>query len=306
MHVYVYLPLAVSLLAGLLMPAVVRRMPPAHGAWLLSVGGVVLAAASSVALGLLALTLVGQISAVASYGHWTAAALHRQDPISRPVAVLSLIAVPVLAALAITSVVRSWRGIRQVSRLSSPPGWVGPLVVVDRPAMTALAVPGRPGSIVVSKDLLAELDPFARRVVLAHEWAHLRHRHHLHLALASAVVAVNPLLLRYRKAMALVTERWADEDAARSVGDRERAAAALASTALLTAGRRRDPAYTLAVATSAVPERVAALLSDPPRPQRLVCGLLAAATIAAAVAAAVAMWDAHQLVEVAQALSSRR
>jgi hypothetical protein len=68
-------------------------------------------------------------------------------------------------------------------------------------------------------------------------------------------------------------ERWADEDAARAVGDRHTAAAAIARAGLARAHAQRDAAATprlaLGTAHHRTADRVTALLAAPPtRPAR--------------------------------------
>ncbi|MER7187485.1 M56 family peptidase, partial [Streptomyces hyaluromycini] len=66
-----------------------------------------------------------------------------------------------------------------------------------------------------------------------------------------------------RTAVVYTAERWADEEAARSVADRRTVARAIGRAALLSAG---TPAPTLAAlaGTGPVPRRVAALLGPAP------------------------------------------
>ncbi|PYC61400.1 M56 family peptidase, partial [Streptomyces tateyamensis] len=59
-----------------------------------------------------------------------------------------------------------------------------------------------------------------RAALLAHERAHLRARHHLFLAAAEYAAVLHPALRRLRGPLGYHLERWADESAARSVGDR--------------------------------------------------------------------------------------
>ena len=71
----------------------------------------------------------------------------------------------------------------------------GELAVIDHPAQQAYAVPGHPGRIVVSTGVLRGLNAGERRAVLAHERAHLTHRHHLHHTVAHLAAAANPSLI---------------------------------------------------------------------------------------------------------------
>lgn len=81
--------------------------------------------------------------------------------------------------------------------------------------------------------MLRSLDEDERRALFAHERAHLSCRHHCSLLVVSLAGCVNPLLLR--SAVAFATERWADEGAARVVGDRRLTARAVGRAALVTA-----------------------------------------------------------------------
>jgi hypothetical protein len=79
---------------------------------------------------------------------------------------------------------------------------------------------------------------------------------------ARIVGSLNPLLRSIRREIDYSIERWADEDAARTIG-REITATALAATA--TTASPAAPAGALSHATSHVPERVRALLAEPHR-----------------------------------------
>src|SRR5437764_56849 len=106
-------------------------------------------------------------------------------------------------------------------------GGVAELAVIDAGAPSALAVPGRPGRIVVSSGMLRRLDAAQRRALLAHERAHLRHRHHLHQSATAVAAGLNPLLRPLQSAVRLSCERWADESAARASSRRTVAEALL-------------------------------------------------------------------------------
>jgi hypothetical protein len=95
------------------------------------------------------------------------------------------------------------------------------LVVADWSTPLAVAVPGRPGHLLVTSGMLRLLDADQRRVLFAHENAHLNHRHHRLVTLTACAAAVNPLLIPVRAAVAYLVERWADEDAA-AVTDADR------------------------------------------------------------------------------------
>jgi len=307
MRVDVYLPLVMSVLFGLLAPQLARRLPPARATWLLSIGSVILAASAAIALALLALTFLGQLPGIASFGHWTVGALRRHDPVHRSVALAALVAIPVLAALVVRATIRRTQAIVDAYRTCRrlPDQGTG-LVVLSEPGITAYAVPGRPGRIVVSRELLTVLSPAQRRVVLAHEQAHLDRHHYRHVALVTVAAALNPALFRLPRAVVFATERWADEAAAAAIGNRAVAATALARTRLLSGSRVPSPGCAMAAAATHVTARVQALLAEPPRTRPVLTAIVIGIVVVAAFAVGDASWDAHQLFELAQNVSYSR
>lgn len=131
----------------------------------------------------------------------------------------------------------------------------------------AFAVPGDPGSVVVSTGLLQGLEQRECDAVLAHEHAHLAHRHHRYVRWTRIATAAVPLLWPLDRWVAISTERWADEEAARLIGDRKAVASALVATA--TAQAR--VAGVLQFNGSHLGERVEALV-NPRRPHPYVVG----------------------------------
>jgi hypothetical protein len=80
-------------------------------------------------------------------------------------------------------------------------------------------------------------------------------------------------------------ERWADEDAARDVGDRDVVARTIARTALLQhAAYQPERAATAAATGGDVPRRVRALLAPPPRQHPLALAALAGLLVAGVLA----------------------
>ncbi|HVL03359.1 MAG TPA: hypothetical protein VM386_02860, partial [Acidimicrobiales bacterium] len=94
---------------------------------------------------------------------------------------------------------------------------------------------------------------------------------------AAAVPLLRPLVTWVR----FTTERWADEHAARELGDRSSVAKAIIRTAL--SGDKEPPAPVMAAATLGVAARVRALGSEP---RRSVWEPLALTAMLAAVAGA--------------------
>ena len=312
MHLAVYLPLVMPLLAAAGARPLAGRLPPVAATWLLAGSAVALAAASSAVLGLLALTALVRIPLAAAAGEMSEQVIRHGDPASVPVAV----AAGVLLAGAAAGACRAlWRRTvaliaagRQARRL---PG-AGQIVVIDDEAADAYTLPGWPCRIVVTAGMMRVLSHPERQVLLAHERAHASAFHYLFTAAARLAAAANPLLLPIEAAVGYTVERWADERAAAAAGDRQLAARAIARAALASAAapprQASHAAGALGVVTSParmrragpVPRRVAALLSPPPQPRLL---LLAAAVLLVAVAGASALEaarDLHSLLDYAR------
>jgi Zn-dependent protease with chaperone function len=165
-------------------------------------------------------------------------------------------------------------------------------VMLDDPRPAAYCVAGRPAAIVVTSGAVAVLDPPQLRAVLAHESAHLAHRHHalatVTRGLAAAFPGV-PLFTRGAAEVARLTEMAADDTAARASGRPAlvtaliaiATGAAVSSTGTLGAAL---PAGAMAAAARAVPDRVERLLR-PSSPGRS-AAFAAALTLTLAVLAA--------------------
>ncbi|HEX6447429.1 MAG TPA: M48 family metalloprotease [Streptosporangiales bacterium] len=279
MHLIVYVPLVASLLLGVSARWLARLLPPRLGTRLLLGAGAAFAVTTALSLGVLASTYLGQIPVVAAFGGWSVHVLRHDDPVPIPVAQLAAVAVLLVVGLVTAAAVRHAAdlvfGNRACRGLSPPAG--GDVVVVDEPAPEAYALAGLVGGrVVVTTGMLRLLRPDERRVLFAHERAHLRHHHHAYRAAADLVTASCPLLAGLPAAIRHLTERWADEVASDAVGDRRLAARAVARAALATS-RGRRPLPATAIGEGDVPDRVRSLLA--PRP-RLGAGL--AATLAAA------------------------
>lgn len=272
MHYSVYAGLGFAALFGAVGPGIARQVSPAIATWLMSIGGLLAALSGACALALLGMTLIGQSPAVASAGHWSITALRHSDPVRWP------IAIGALAALAVGLARLTWVSTRRTAALiaayrlnRSVEDSGSDLVVVDAEQPDAYAVPGRPGRVFVTRGMLRLLTRDECDVVLAHERSHLRHHHHWHRSAALLASALNPLLLSLPRTQHWLTERWADEDAARRT-DRALVASALSRAA----GERscQRPGLALALGPDAVERRVEAMRSDPPRPHLLMVAVL--------------------------------
>jgi beta-lactamase regulating signal transducer with metallopeptidase domain len=216
------------------------------------------------------------------------------------IVVVSLLAAAIHRAVqAVRALVVADRSMNQFTPVS------GDLVIVDDDLPTAYSIGGWRGRIVVSTSMLTALSAPERRVVLAHEESHLRHRHWLYVKLAEVAVAANPLLRPVVPSIKRGIERWADEDAAVSVDDRPLVARALARAALATAGRPMQPAVGLAIADDRVAERVTLLLAPAPRTRIIPIAIVASAALVSwTTAAAVSNW-ANNLVQLAESVYQR-
>ncbi|MEO7263194.1 MAG: M56 family metallopeptidase [Jatrophihabitantaceae bacterium] len=294
----IYLPLLFTAAFGLAAPGLARRLPPAVTTWLLSAGGLVAATGSSASLALLAFQYVAQAPILAARGRWSDTVLHHEDPVPAPIGLVAAVAVAVLTVRFTLAATRRLIAVRAAYRLAEGlPGAGSELSVLDTADPQAYAVPGRPGRIVVTTGLLRRLDADQRRALLAHERAHLLHRHHLHHTVTHLAAAVNPLLHRLPAAVELSCERWADEDAAR-VCRRDTVADALTHAA--TSGRSPAVAVVLAAAAADVADRIGALRAPAPRLALWRVALLLGLLAATAIAVAVAMHDTERLFELAQ------
>ncbi|HVV12269.1 M56 family metallopeptidase [Amycolatopsis sp.] len=264
---------------------------PPVAVWLLTGSAVALAAGSTAALCVLAFAGLSLVPLVARIGEWSPQSLQGMEIASVPVEAGCGLALTVAAVSIVVTCVRRIRGLRALRRIVA--GADGELVVVPGAGPVAFAAPVRGGRIVVSRPMLAALDPVQRRALLTHERVHLRRRHHLFLAATGSAAVLNPLLRPVRPAVEFLVERWADEETAERLGDRRVVAAAVAKAALVARGKA--PEFAPAATGGPVPRRVAALLA--PAPPRL--GWRPVAALCAALSLVVTGWTAQASVEAA-------
>ncbi|MCQ4080392.1 M56 family metallopeptidase [Streptomyces sp. RB6PN25] len=312
MQLAMFLPLLCPVLAGVFARPLGNRLEPRAATWTLTISAVVLAAASWVALAVLALTGLARIPLVADLGHWSAAVIQHNDPVSLGIAAAAGLLLVVTAATAVRML---WRRLRALLAAGLDAACMpGPdqLAVMEDPAPDAYAIPGLPGRIVVSTGMLSSLDTTERDILLAHERAHLTAHHYLFVASAQLGAAANPFLRPLATAVTYTVERWADEHAATVFGDRHRVARTVGKAALATKhapARRRIPAAALGLigrrdalkSAGPVPRRVAALLAPPPELRLLPLAATAVVLIAAGLSAFDAARDLHLLLELAGA-----
>jgi Zn-dependent protease with chaperone function len=263
----VYLPLLLALPLALAARRISTHGTPGPAAQGLAAASLIAAVSSTWSLTLLALTLLDDVPPLAALDdHPT---LELPEPVPGPVA---LAAAMILAWGAVRLLVDVRRRIDTHRRLRAAGDPHAGFVVADWDAPLAVAVPGNPGHLLVTTGMLRLLDDDERRVVFAHEQAHLTHRHHRLVAAAAAAAAVNPLLVPVREAVAFLVERWADEDAAATVDDRDLTALAVGRAALATLEPGPHPGIgtgpALGMHGGVVVHRVRALTEPAPAPQR--------------------------------------
>lgn len=306
--------MALPLLAGLVLavgaPWLGRRLPPRTAVRLLTSATLVTALAAGFTLAVAGFVLIAQVRWIAMLGHWSPAVVASGQTLPDAPAALAAIAVTVLLAASVRRAVRA--GVDLVRAALVCRG-LGPsaagLVVVEDDVPDAYALPGVGGRVVVSTAMLRALSADERRVLLAHEMAHLTGRHHAYVQLAELAAAANPLLRPAAAAVRTAVERWADEVAADEVGDRSLAARALARAGLARAaatrhgpGRGHATSVALAGADGEVADRARALLTGPPRPRPALAAGLAALMLATVGAVAVTAHETESRFERAEAV----
>lgn len=286
-----------------------RRLPPREWSWLCGIGlggGLALIeAATTLRAAPPLLTAVG-VPGLAAACSRVMGPLLGGGPLVTWGAGAVAAALPVRAAMV-------WRRTARGRRRVAAELWLGERAViagydvvvlpVGRPAAISFAASGEK-FIVVSTGLLGVLDERQVEAVLAHEVAHLRHRHQRLLAIAAVAEGVAGWLrpaARSAAALRLAVERAADEDAAAAAGPGGRQAVRDSLVALANAAPAGDVAAFADAATVAA--RIHAMDAPPPPVTPVWHTLLYAPGAAAglAVGAAMATWGGHLQTVVAMA-----
>lgn len=302
MGVFVFLPLVLPLTAVPIARLAGQHLHPRAAARLLTAVGALLGLCSTLCLGLLMVVGTAQLPGNPLPDGWSDPEVREAVPYEEYFGEVSIVAlVAVLAGWAVTLFRHCSARVRAHRALAGLPG--GELAVLPDDVPYAYALPGRcdTGRIVVSTALLEQLESEERRVVLAHERAHLRRAHHRLLLLGQLAARANPLLRPLRDEIAYYAERWADEEAAGEVGSRRVVARAVARAALVSGGAS-VPGLAQLAAPGPVPRRVAALLAPSP-PVRSWPPAGTAAGVAAWMAAAGSVASALSAVFAATALT---
>lgn len=252
-------PLLAVGIAGSLAAALHRRLPPDVATWVLTV--ITVGSALSVVWTVLTLTVGAMVQEplVTGLTSWCApiSGGHHRVPglVGAGAAAGLLFAVAATARTA----AHEWRTLRAVRKTGD-----GTFQIVRSDRPFAYTLPGGRGRVVTSTAMLDSLDAAERRVLFAHEEAHLSHRHHRFRFAARLAASAVPLLRPLSSLVHLSTERWADEEAAAVVGDRRLVARAISQAAL--AVTESVPPLAAGLASDGVLARVEAMLS--PEDQR--------------------------------------
>jgi Zn-dependent protease with chaperone function len=162
------------------------------------------------------------------------------------------------------------------------PGHERGVAILDHDAPAVYCLPRGQYHIVISSGALAALTPGQLHTVLAHERAHLRFRHHLVLALATALARAFPrvpLLTQAQSQLAVLAEMAADDTAARRHRPED-----LAAALVILASTGARPATLAASGPEAIARLQRILATQEPRKGiaglAAVAGLIPAAAIA--------------------------
>jgi hypothetical protein len=230
--VWVYLPFLLSLLLPLAATWAARMLQPAVATRVVVVAAVVTTSAYVCSLTVLSLTLFDDLPPLSALDHGPGLGLPK--PVPDWLAVVAAVVLVVGGIRLVRRVDGRRRVVRELRAGGAPRGG---LAVADLPEPFAVAVPGRPGHVLVTSGMLRLLSGPERKVMLAHERSHLERGHHRLVGAVDCAAAVNPLLSRLVDLVAYLVERSADEDAAEQLGDREVVARAVARASLATAGQ---------------------------------------------------------------------
>ncbi|GAA0923276.1 M56 family metallopeptidase [Streptomyces thermoalcalitolerans] len=263
MGMFVFLPLVLPLTAWPIARLAEQHLHPWTATRLLTGMAAVMATCSTVCLGLLMVVGTAQLPGNPLPDGWSDPQVREAVPYDE---IAGKAAIPALFAVLVACGRTLWRHGRVRRRAHRALAGLRDTEVAVLPddVPYGYALPGgRRDRVVVTRGLLDCLEPAERRALFAHERAHLAARHHRFLLTVQLAARANPFLRPLRTAVSYTTERWADEEAARVVGNRRTVARAIGKAALVSRG---TPAGTLAGFASAgpVPRRVAALLAPAP------------------------------------------
>jgi Zn-dependent protease with chaperone function len=301
------IPFACSLLLAVTAGGLCRRLSPAVAAPLLTLTALATSLATGIVLSLAAFTVLARLPLIAAVGGWPD---DRLSPWTELPAGWGIAAAALAGGLLVSALVYlvrvTWdlslahRACRELPRADDQ------LMITpeEHPAAFTLPVPLRGGAIVVSTGMLRLLPADERRALLAHESAHLRRYHTGYVLVASLSAAANPLLRPVARQVRLAVELWADQLAAREVGDSMVVARALARASLAASRPSQPGGFRLAVAESDVSARVHALTHLPPRLRPWAAVSALGLAVISSVIAITLTFALHNRIEFAQSMSA--
>ncbi|WP_030232277.1 M48 family metalloprotease [Streptomyces sp. NRRL S-350] len=268
MGFFVFLPLVLPLTAVPIARLTEQHLHPRGAARLMTSISAVMAVCSVLCLGLIGVVGTAQIPGNPLPDSWSDPEVRAALPYHETVGTAAMWLLALVGSACARTVGRHLRVRARARRaLTGLPAGTGPsddLAVLPDLNPYAYALPGSPGRVVVSTGMLAGLAADEREALLAHERAHLRHRHHRYLLATQLAACINPFLRPLQDAVAYSAERWADEDSAQAVGDRRITARAVARAALVSHAAPAPGFAAFAAPAGPVPRRVAALLGPVP------------------------------------------
>lgn len=302
-------PLAVGVILAVVGGRLGELLPPATAVRLLTLASLVTALSTGFVLAVAGFEALAQLPVVASLGTWSARVVAAREPVPLALGAASALACAALMGAALHRVMSAGRDLAAAEATCRRLGrGTDGLIVLADDTPDAYALPGLSGRVVVSTGMLRALPADERRVLLAHEAAHLRHRHHLYVQVAELSAVADPLLRPLARAVRSAVERWADEAAAQAVGERTVVARAVARASLATHASGRMPGVGTRVAlriTDAVAlVRTRAMLAPAPRPRRALTAAVLALTFSGAAGAVDTGTHTEHLFEMARAATT--
>lgn len=302
------LPIALSVLLAVMAPRLARQVSGRVAAVLLTGAALISALSVGLVLSAVGCLAIAESPPLAAAGHWSSAAVTSRAPL--PYDVVIVCAVTALGLMA-AAIIRTAVSVRRLAgsvmlcrRLGEEHS--GSLVVLDDDQPEAYALAGLPGRTVVTRAMLRALSGAERRALLAHEQSHVAGYHFVYVNLVQLAATANPLMRPLVASVRLAVERWADEDAAAAVTDRDVVVTALARAGLARSGSF-IPAGALGAAATDLRVRLDSLATPRRSPVRGAAGVLAIVAVALGCVASsgVLGLHLHDLVEWAQTIAVR-
>ena len=289
--------LSVMLAFALVGPLLARGLPPAVATRLLVPACLVVGASAVWALLTVGFTWVAQLGPVSRYGDWSPEQLRAETPFPTIIAVgCGLVAVGSVTQAGVVGT-RRIRRMLAVRNACGQPGYPAPSSYWTTTGRTPSPPPAPAAGSSSPPACCARSTAAERRALIAHEAAHLTHRHAWWLLATDVAAAANPLLRPTAAAIA-ARGRALGRRGRRPGGHRPPAGGPHAGPHGPADPRLDHPGdRARAAAGGDVPCRVRALLAPPPRPRILPLTVLLALLITCTVAAATVQHRGDQLLD---------